>query len=200
MQRVMYLARHHALAFRGAARKFSEFYGTIGLNNQRLKMAQTYRIRTSKGDQHFEAEGDKRFVLEMLKRFESGGISPTVTRERAAPGPAALASSKQVSVGEFIRQLGVRKHTDLVVAFGYYLEEHSGLKDFTPADINNCYYEAKMETTNVSQSIIQNIKRGYVMEAKGDKKTKKGRRYTVTATGQAFVRNIAAEAEEDKKR
>jgi hypothetical protein len=29
-------------------------------------MPQTYRIRMSKGDQHFEAEGDKRFVLEML--------------------------------------------------------------------------------------------------------------------------------------
>jgi predicted transcriptional regulator len=78
-----------------------------------------------------------------------------------------------------------------VVAFGYYLEEHSGLKDFTPADLSNCYYEAKMETSNVSQSIIQNIKRGYLMEAKGDQKKKKGRRYTVTSSGQAFVKKIA---------
>ena len=42
------------------------------------------------------------------------------------------------------------------------------------------YYEAKMETTNISQSIIQDIKRGYIMEAKGDRKAKKSRRYTVT--------------------
>ncbi len=120
-------------------------------------MAQTYRIRISRADQHFEAEGDKRFVLDMLKRFEGGAVSQGTPKERLLTDPAALASSKQVSVGEFIRQLGVKKHTDLVVAFGYYLEEHSGLKDFTPADINNCYYEAKMETSNVSQSIIQNI-------------------------------------------
>lgn len=159
-------------------------------------MAQIYRIRISKGDQHFEAEGDKRFVLEMLKRFEGSAVSPTMPREKVPPDPAALASSKRVSVGEFIRQLGVKKHTDLVVAFGYYLEEHSGLRDFTPADINNCYYEAKMETTNVSQSIIQNIKRGYVMEAKGDKGTKKGRRYTVTASGQGFIKKIAAGLDE----
>jgi hypothetical protein len=154
-------------------------------------MAQTYRIRISRGDQNFEAEGDKRFVLEMLKRFDGGAAALTTAREKAAPDPVALASSKQVSVGEFIRQLGVKKHTDLVVAFGYYLEEHSGLKDFTPADLSNCYYEAKMETSNVSQSIIQNIKRGYLMEAKGDQKKKKGRRYTVTSSGQAFVKKIA---------
>ena len=160
-------------------------------------MALTYRIRISKGDQNFEAEGDKRFVLEMLKRFEGSG-GPRTTRGEGPPDPAALASSKRVSVGEFIRQLGIKKHTDLVVAFGYYLEEHSGLKDFTAADINNCYYEAKMETTNVSQSIIQNIRRGYMMEAKGDKKAKKGRRYTVTASGQSFISKIAADSGEEQ--
>ncbi|MFZ0201115.1 MAG: hypothetical protein WB523_00450 [Candidatus Sulfotelmatobacter sp.] len=161
-------------------------------------MAQTYRIRMSKGDQNFEAEGDKHFVLEMLKRFEGGGAAPATQKAKGSSDPAALASSKQVSVGEFIRQLGVKKHTDLVVAFGYYLEEHSGLKDFTAADINNCYYEAKMETTNVSQSIIQNIKRAFLMEAKGDKKGKKGRRYTVTASGQAFIRKIASNSDEEE--
>lgn len=157
-----------------------------------------YRIRISKGDQQFEAEGDKRFVLEMLKRFGSVP-GAAISNDRTGSDPVRLASSKQISVGEFIRALGLKKHTDLVVAFGYYLEEQAGLKDFTPADINNCYYEAKMETSNISQSIIQNIKRGYVMEAKGDK-AKKGRRYTLTSTGQAFVGKIATEAEEDKKR
>ncbi len=156
-------------------------------------MAQIYRVRISKGDQQFEAEGDKRFVMEMLKRFEPGATDLSIMpKEKKPADAAALASSKQVSVGEFIRQLGVRKHTDLVVAFGYYLEEHSGLKDFTAADINNCYYEAKMETTNVSQSIIQNIRRGYIMEAKPEKNAKKGRRYTVTASGQTFIKKIAA--------
>jgi len=157
-------------------------------------MTQTYRIRISKGDQQFEAEGDKRFVLEMVKRFE--GEMPPSQRAKAASNPVELASSKQISVGEFIRQLGIKKHTDLVVAFGYYLEEQAGLKDFTAADIGNCYYEAKMETTNVSQSIIQNIKRGYMMEAKRDKDAKKGRRYRVTASGQAFIKKVAASSNE----
>ena len=160
-------------------------------------MTLSYRIRISKGDQQFEAEGDKRFVLEMLKRFE--GDIPAPQKGKPASNPAQLASSKQISVGEFIRELGLKKHTDLVVAFGYYLEQQAGLKDFTPADISNCYYEAKMETSNISQSIIQNIKRGYVMEAKGGEK-KKGRRYTLTSSGQAFITDRAEEAREAKKR
>ena len=132
----------------------------------------------------------------MVKRFE-GELSPA-QRGKPASNPVQLASSKQISVGEFIRQLGIKKHTDLVVAFGYYLEEQAGLKDFTAADISNCYYEAKMETTNVSQSIIQNIKRGYMMEAKRDKDAKKGRRYTVTSSGQAFIKKIAGSYDEGR--
>jgi hypothetical protein len=81
-------------------------------------------------------------------------------------GTAALASSKAISIGEFIRNFGIKRHTDLVLAFGYYLEKHSGVSSFTAADIGRCYYDAKMDTSNVSQSIIQNIKRGFIMHAK----------------------------------
>ena len=87
-------------------------------------------------------------------------------------------------MGEFIRQIGFRRHTDIVLAFGYYLEQQ-GAKDFTPADVNNCYYEAKMENSNTSQMFILNIRRGYMMEAKGTKGGK--RRYTLTASGVNFV-------------
>jgi predicted transcriptional regulator len=72
------------------------------------------------------------------------------------------------------------------VGFAYYLENYNGVSEFTPADVNNCYYEAKMEASNTSQMIIQNIKRGFVMEAK--KGEKAGRRYTLTASGEHFVR------------
>lgn len=164
--------------------------------------AKSYRVRIARGDQQFEAEGDKSFVLEMLKRFEAGaGADSALGRGRAAkaaavPDPAALASSKAVSVGEFIRRFGFKKHTDLVLAFGYYLEQHSGVKEFTPADINNCYYEAKMEPSNTSQAIIQNIKRSVIMVAKADKKTAKGgaKKYTLTSTGENYIKKIAAQS------
>jgi hypothetical protein len=163
----------------------------------------TYRVRIARGDQQFEAEGDKSFVLEMVKRFEIGSTSgPSKPRlaEITAPDPATLASSKAVSVGEFIRQFGFKRHTDLVLAFGYYLEQHSGVKEFTPADINNCYYEAKMEPSNTSQAIILNIKRGLLMVAKVDKKNAKGgsKKYTLTSSGENHLKRVATKSAEEK--
>jgi hypothetical protein len=38
-----------------------------------------------------------------------------------------LASVKELSPGEFIRQFQFKKHTDFVLAFGFYLERHSDL-------------------------------------------------------------------------
>ena len=100
-------------------------------------------------------------------------------------------AGKKISVGEFIRQLGFKKHTDLVLAFGYYLEKNAGLQTFTPADINSCYYEAKMESSNTSQMIIQNIRRGLLMAAKKDKDQGKKGAYTLTHSGEEYIEGSA---------
>lgn len=149
----------------------------------------SYRVKIVHAGQEFEAEGDKGFVLEMLERFDR----PTALegkREKAvsdigddvAQSPPA---SKGISLREFIRRLGLKKHTDILVAFAYYLEKYAGVAEFTPADIKNCYYEAKMETSNTSQMIIQNVKRGFVMPAKTGGGGRS--RYTVTASGEHFI-------------
>jgi hypothetical protein len=158
--------------------------------------AKIYRVRIAKDGQEFEAEGDKAFVLDMLKRFESpvavadaSSSKATKTSRKSESGLQKLASGKTVSVGEFIRQIGFKRHTDIVLAFGYYLEQQ-GARDFTPADVNNCYYEAKMENSNTSQMFILNIRRGFMMEAKGTKGGK--RRYTLTQSGVNFVTAKAA--------
>jgi len=154
----------------------------------------SYRLRIARGEQQFEAEGDKGFVLEMLKRFESGAgpgpaSAPAVSRLGKAEKPVRLEgpAGKALSPGEFARQLGFKKHIDLVLAFGYYLEHQLGTKDFTPADINNLYYEAKIENSNTSQMCISNIRRGYMMESKAAKKGGK-KRYTLTQSGEEHVR------------
>ena len=149
-------------------------------------MADNYRIRIVRQDGEFEAEGDKSFVLEMLDRFEAGTGAPTKAPKARAPRKTAEeAAGKALSVREFVQKLGVKRHTDKVLAFGYYLEHHTGKSEFTPADINNCYYEAKMETSNTSQALAQNIKRGFVMEAKGGGKKRK--RYTLTQSGEDTI-------------
>lgn len=157
-------------------------------------MASTnYRIRIVRADQQFEAEGDKAFVIEMLERFEGGAIrrasKPSKKSEKIGESDemAVTHHGKSLAVGEFIRQLGFKKHTDIVLAFGYYLEVNSGLSDFTPADINTCYYDSKMEASNTSQMIIRNINQGRIMEAKKGKDQKK-KSYVLTRTGEDFIR------------
>jgi hypothetical protein len=130
----------------------------------------------------------------MLKRFRPqssvtqeflGKQSEDKSRDKR-PAPSSTSRGKLLSIREFIQQLDLKKHTDITLAFGYYLERYTGASQFTPADINNCYYEAKMETSNTSQMIVQNIKRGYMMPSK--KKGEEGKnRYTLTSTGEKFM-------------
>lgn len=151
-----------------------------------------YRVRIVQAGRELEVEGDKDFVLEMLKRFDRP--AQTVATE-PPPGeqPADSQSGKALSVREFIRRFSFKKHTDIVVAFAYYLEHYSGQTEFTAADVNSCYYEAKMENSNTSQMLISNIKRGYVMESKA--KEKSGRkRYTLTNTGEKYVEDALSTA------
>lgn len=154
----------------------------------------TYRIRIAREGNEFEAEGDKNFVLEMLKRFpqQPTGVSQPLERpterDRGSKPDITLATGKELSIREFVQQLGLKKHTEITLAFGYYLEKVVGVTEFSPADINNCYYEAKLEASNTSQMIIQNIKLGRMMPSK--KKGEKAKnRYTLTATGEAYVEN-----------
>jgi len=167
---------------------------------------QWYRIKIVRGDLQFEAEGDKTFVLQMLARFdqpESGVPSaprgaPKARGGRATPS-TALSVAKGTSTGEFIRQFRFKRHTDFVLAFGYYLEKHSGVTAFAAADINNCYYEAKRESSNTSQMIIQNIKRGYMMEAKSSGKGRKGAKklYRLTSSGEEYLQKALARGIEE---
>lgn len=148
------------------------------------------RVRVVRGDQEFEIEGDKKFVLDMLDRFDGGLPADTRTSVSTQKKlPSKTPGSKDLSAREFIQRLGLKKHTDIGLAFGYYIEKHIGKEEFTPADINNCYYEAKMEPSNTSQVIIQNTKSGRIMLAKKKEKGAKATRktYVLTTTGEDFI-------------
>jgi hypothetical protein len=159
-----------------------------------FKMAAlSYRIRIVREGLEFEIEGDKRFVLDVLARLEpSSKLAKPPTKGNAGTGSSEKANilsstkGKAISIREFIQQLEFKKHTDITLAFGYYLEHFSDTPEFTPADINNCYYEAKIDSSNTSQMIILNIRRGYLMPSKAKADGGK-KRYTLTNTGEKFI-------------
>lgn len=154
-------------------------------------MENSYRIKIVRANHELEIEGDKDFVKEMLERFEKSVFDKSPTQP-ISEKPSfesvtdAQDTTKNLSVGEFIRKLGFKKHVDFVLAFGYYLENNGGVSSFTPADINTCYYDSKLESSNTSQMIILNIRRGYLMEAKQEKGDGK-KRYTLTSSGQEYI-------------
>lgn len=151
----------------------------------------TYRFRLAREGVEFEVEGDRQFVLDLISKFAHGGLVDAKLKQESTarlgtPAKAAVKpSDKALSVREFIRTFDLSKHTDYVLAFGYYLEKHSGAKSFTPADINSLYYEAKLESSNTSQMLIQNIKRGFVMEEKNSDGGRK--RYLLTSSGEKYI-------------
>jgi hypothetical protein len=155
-------------------------------------MAMTYRIRFKQADTEFEVEGDRAYVTKTYEDMK--GLLGFSQREKPVlggedhkstkPAPVKVLSGKSSSPREFIDRYGLKRHVDIVLGFGYFLERQRGLKSFTGADINTCYYEAKVEPSNTSQMIINNIKKGYIMQSK-----KAGARsnYTLTRTGEEFV-------------
>jgi len=160
-----------------------------------------YKVKIVKDNFQFEVEGDKSFVREMLSQFASEipQITPTPGKARSKSAVSTKidpeTTNKPLSISEFVRGLEVKQHTDIVLAFGYYLEKYFGSSGFTPADINNCYYDAKMENSNTSQMIIQNIRRSRIMEAQTNKNAKGKKKYILTATGEKFIRTKLANIE-----
>ena len=165
-------------------------------------MDNIFRIKLVLNGNEIEIEGPEDFVNKMLEKYENKILKPATagsqkeSKSKITPEISTV-ESKAISVGEFIRKTNFKKHTDIVLAFGYYLEEFMSTRQFTPADINNCYYEAKMESSNTSQMLIQLIRRSHIMLAKqeGSKKNSK-KFYTLTQTGIDYVSNALKEDSE----
>jgi len=157
-------------------------------------MAIPYRIKFRQGETEFEVEGDRNYVTRTYQDLKEilglserakpvlGGAEPKSTRSSVSKPLGGKTSSPR----EFIDRYALKRHVDIVLAFAYFLEKIRGLKSFTGADINTCYYEAKVEPSNTSQMIINNIKKGFIMP---QSKKQKGARtsYTVTRSGEELV-------------
>jgi hypothetical protein len=159
-------------------------------------MATTYRMRLKQGDIEFEIEGDRNYVSKTYDDLkEILGLQQTTlplpppgTQEKPEKKKSGVTKAptggKSYSPREFIDRYALKRHTDIVLGFGYFLEKVRGLKNFSGADINTCYYEAKVEPSNTSQMIINNIKKGFIMPS-GKSGSRKG--FMLTRTGEDFV-------------
>jgi hypothetical protein len=126
-----------------------------------------YRVRIRRGDNEIEVEGDKKYIAQIIRDFGFGEAVSSPDMKTGKKDATEVISQKglggKMSAAEFVLKHQIKKHTDLVLGFGYYIEKVKGLDKFTPGDVTSCYYEAKLDPSNTSQMIAQNIKRVQTM-------------------------------------
>lgn len=86
---------------------------------------------------------------------------------------------------DFFAKGEVRSRVDLALFIAYYLEKARGVESFTSADIDKCYYDLRINEPNTTQMIMQNVKKGFLMSAKGKKG--KTQRFVLTRKGKQYI-------------
>lgn len=97
-------------------------------------------------------------------------------------------TKKQISIKEFILSKKPKNDVEKTLVIGYYLENFRDMSYFNAKDLEEGFREAKEKVPkNVNDKAYQNIKRGFMMEAK--EKKDKLKAWNLTSTGERFVEN-----------
>lgn len=95
---------------------------------------------------------------------------------------------KELSIKEFFLQKKPKSDPEKTLLVGYFLEHYRGASAFNSRDLTEAFREAKEKfPSNISRTINDLIKRGYVMETKDKKEGLKS--WTLTSSGERFVEN-----------
>lgn len=114
-------------------------------------------------------------VERLERRFESDG---TVDAPKI----------RKMSAKEFLLTKSPKAETQKVVALAYYLERQEGLASFNVPDLETAFRAAREKLPkNMNDAVNKNIARGFLMEAKEKKDSKKT--WQLTSTGERFVEN-----------
>jgi predicted transcriptional regulator len=96
---------------------------------------------------------------------------------------------KLKSIKEFIIETKPNNSTEIVVIFGYYIENILKETSFTTKEISKMFITAKIKKPkNISDTITNAMKNGLIMEV--DNKKNKKKAYTLTQTGEKFVKEM----------
>ena len=95
---------------------------------------------------------------------------------------------KKVSAKEFLLSKDLSSAVEKTLALSYYLESIERVTPFNINDLAGIFQSAKEKApANLNDMINKNIVKGYLMETKERKDTKKA--WILTATGERFVEN-----------
>lgn len=99
--------------------------------------------------------------------------------------PAAVKMKKQ-SAREFLTTKKASSEPLKVLVFGYFLESHEGLQAFNVSDLDAAFRLAReAPPKNINDAVNKCVARGFLMEAREKKDSKKA--WQLTSTGERFV-------------
>ncbi len=117
--------------------------------------------------------------------FPLPGRKDIVAETRLEDTPAVVESDvSRISIGEYLIENDLKTHTDIVLAMAYFLLKNRNQVEFTSADLNALYEEARHPKTNINLAIISNIKKGLMVE-RGKKEGYK--LFSISMTGERYV-------------
>jgi len=89
------------------------------------------------------------------------------------------------SIGEFLRKVASKAHTDISLAMGYFLLKYRNIEQFTVSDLESLYSEARHPKTNLNLAIIGNIKKGFMIDT-GEKREQL-KLFAISRLGEDYV-------------
>jgi hypothetical protein len=133
-----------------------------------------------------EAVMDKDALLARIGKLEA-----RVERLEAQFGSETavrLPSEKKLSAKEFLLTKNLKIETQKVLALAYFLEREEGLASFNVQELETVFRAAREKLPkNMNDAVNKNIARGFLMEAREKKDSKKA--WQLTSTGERFVEN-----------
>ena len=135
----------------------------------------------------------------IYEQQENGQDSLLLPEVEPNPAESLPQTKKYETLAEFLRE---RKFvTDVQVAMGvaYYLQYNENLDSFTSKDIEKALdNERQNKPGNISQMLIQNIRKGYLRELKEKKAGRKA--YCVLEKGKNWCENYVHSVPDNKKK
>lgn len=100
----------------------------------------------------------------------------------------AISKHKKSSAKEFLKTKQLKTDTQKVLVFGYFLEYMEGMESFNVSDLEEAFRSAKEKIpTNINDAVNKNIARGFLMETREKKDSRKA--WCLTSTGEGFVQS-----------
>jgi hypothetical protein len=95
-------------------------------------------------------------------------------------------TEKKLSAKEFLLTKSLKVETQKVLALAYFLEREENLASFNVQDLEAVFRAAREKLPkNMNDAVNKNIARGFLMEAREKKDSKKA--WQLTSTGERFI-------------